>query len=174
MVLFSGNVLFAQPSQDETDETKDKTAILQFSLWNKVQIFDSDTSISLFRLNTVYGKNKNVSGLDIGFAGQAEGGFKGWQLNLINLVKENCAGLQTGLFNSSGDSKSVQIGIINTAKKSVGWQIGLINHSEDINGLQVGLLYNTAEVMKGLQIGFLNMHWKNEGIKFLPIINFSF
>lgn len=174
IILWMGNNLFAQPPQDEKNEVKDKVGAIQFSIWNKIQLLNPDTSIYLLRLNAVYGNNKNVYGLDMGFAGRVESNFKGWQLNLLNLVKEDCAGLQTGLYNSSGDSKSIQIGIINTAKKMVGWQIGIINHSDDINGLQVGLLYNTAEVMKGLQIGLFNMNWKGKPLTFLPIINFSF
>jgi long-subunit fatty acid transport protein len=173
------NTAIAQTSEDEGgSETQsaegDSIKAIQFAIWDKYQIFNTETSIGLFRLNLVYGHNKNVSFLDIGGFGRVSEDFTGLQLNLLNYVKGNAEGIQTGIYNSAGNAKNIQIGLLNSAEKSVGWQIGIINHAEDINGMQIGLLYNTADTFKGLQIGLFNMNWGGKTSRFFPIVNFSF
>jgi len=174
-ITFSINDLSAQEQDNENvTNSSSLNRIFQFSIWGKSQLFPKEASIKFFRLNTVYGHNKNGEGFDIGGFGRVDGNFSGWQMNLINIVDKEVLGFQTGIYNSAGTSKSIQIGVINTAKKSVGWQIGIINHAEEINGFQIGLLYNTVENLKGLQIGLINLNWSGKPITCMPIINFSF
>ncbi|MBT8387148.1 MAG: hypothetical protein KJO12_07020, partial [Ignavibacteria bacterium] len=67
---------------------------IQLSLFNPIQIFPESSSIAGFRFNLIYGKNANVTGLDLGLVNQTtgtqtgvqwgglnlnDGGFKGWQ-----------------------------------------------------------------------------------------------
>lgn len=166
------SISYASAQEQDSEDTKAGNKIFQLSLWGEKQLFPKESSIKLLRLNTIYGINKDGSGFDIGGYGKYEGNFSGWQMNLINITNREVKGLQTGLYNSAGTSKSIQIGIINTAKNSVGWQIGIINHAEFINGFQIALLYNTVENFKGLQIGLLNLNWSGEPISCMPIINF--
>jgi hypothetical protein len=163
-----------QSTEEDSSKAENQVKSVQFSLWGKYQLYNADTSITMFRLNTVYGFNKDVSGLDLGGFGRVSGKFTGWQNNIVNVVNGDLRGLQIGIYNESGDSKALQVGILNTSKKTVGWQIGIINHASDINGMQFGLLYNTADALKGLQIGLLNMNWSGKPITFLPIVNFAF
>ena len=174
-ITFSNNFILAQEKEEKENSDTDKIyRPFQFSLWKDIQLFKEESSITAFRLNTVYGYNKSGSGIDIGGYGRYTENFSGWQMNLFNVTDREMKGIQTGIYNSAGTSKSVQVGVINTAKSSVGWQIGIINHAEEINGFQIGLLYNTVENLKGLQIGLINLNWSEKHITCMPIINFVF
>ena len=116
---------FINNSYAQTDQEKDASEsqstegeslkIIQFAIWDKYQIFHPDTSIGMLRLNLMYGSNKDVSVLDMGGFGSVTGNFYGMQLNLVNYVKGDVKGFQTGLYNSAGNSKSIQIGLLNSA-----------------------------------------------------------
>lgn len=50
---------------------------LQLALFEPIQLFSADTSITGLRVNFIYGRNKSVEGVDIGLVGMAESSFTG-------------------------------------------------------------------------------------------------
>ena len=134
---------------------------IQVALFNPVQIFPENTSISGLRLNIIYGKNANVSGLDLGFVNQTTGNQTGIQWGGVNLTNGNFKGWQSAWINVSHSD-------------FLGLQTGLVNyHQGHFNGLQFSVV-NYAETIKGLQLGLVNII-KSGG--FLPVMvffNFDF
>jgi hypothetical protein len=117
---------------------------IQIALFNPVQIFNENTSITGLRISFIYGKNASVSGLDWGLINHTTSGvskgvqfglvaideadFIGWQANAVNITKGKFEGLQWGFFNSAGTVSGVQIGFVNyAANMTKGLQIGLVN-----------------------------------------------
>jgi len=134
---------------------------IQLSLFNPIQIFPENSSISGLRINLIYGKNANVTGLDLGLVNQTTGtqtgvqwgglnlndnGFKGWQLGFVNITKGSSLGLQTAAVNY---------------------------HLGHFNGLQFSIV-NYAATLKGLQIGLINVIGKGGFLPVFPIFNFDF
>lgn len=151
------------------------TEAFQLALFNPIQLRDESSSIFALRLNLIYGKNVSVTGLDLGLVnrctggtsvglqhglvGYVEGSFAGWQNNVIDIVKDQFTGLQSGLYNQMGSGAAVQYGAVNVA--------------ESISGLELGLV-NYTETMHGLQIGLINVIRQKEKLPVLPILNWSF
>jgi hypothetical protein len=117
---------------------------IQLSLFNPIQIFNENTSITGLRINLIYGKNAKVSGLDwglvneitsgvstgvqFGFVGIVDADYIGWQANAVNITKGRFQGLQWGIVNYAGTVSGVQIGLVNyAANMTKGLQIGLVN-----------------------------------------------
>jgi hypothetical protein len=120
---------------------------IQISLFNPVQIVPETKSVKGVRLNLIYGKNADVTGLDYGLVNQTTGNEGALQIGLVNLA-----------YNSTEDGHGVQ------------W--GWVNRSRNMRGLQVGLV-NFTETMHGVQVGVANIIQKGK-IPFLPIVNWSF
>lgn len=117
---------------------------------------------------------EGITGIDVGFWGKSLY-FEGLQLNLLrNDVKDTCAGLQAGIYNSVaiGDLTGVQLGLWNEAIAFRGLQAGIINVVGDGEGFQVGII-NRAETLQGYQIGLINVI-RDAEVKFLPILNIGF
>ena len=105
-----------------------ETHPVQLAVFEPVQIFSAEESISGLRLNLLYGRNDSVTGLDLGLVGVADSDFTGWQYNFgANITKGNFSGLQMGVVNYANSAKGVQLGLINYAVSLNGVQIGLIN-----------------------------------------------
>jgi hypothetical protein len=150
------------------------TKAFNFSLFDPVQIFDSDTSIKGFRLNLIYGVNQDMTGLDIGLGNHAKGNMSGVQIGLANIVGRDFKGWQTSLANVVlGSGAGLQIGVYNYGESFRGMQLAAVNHSKKFSGLAIGAV-NYTEVLNGLQIGVLNFNWRGEPLKFFPVFNFSF
>jgi len=98
------------------------TKAVNLSLFDPVQIFDSDTSIKGFRLNLVYDVNQNMTGLDIGLGNHAKGNMSGVQIGLANIVCNDFKGWQTSLANLVYGS-------------GVGLQVGVYNYGESFRGM---------------------------------------
>ncbi len=119
-------------------------------------------------------KQENVTGVDVGFWGRSEY-FEGFQLNLLrNDVKDSCAGVQCGVYNtvSRGDLVGFQIGFWNESLSHRGVQFGLVNVSGDTQGFQLGLI-NRSDTMYGFQFGLVNII-RDAEIQFMPIVNIGF
>jgi hypothetical protein len=157
LLVFLASTAWAQ-EEASTEGEESRTRSLQLSLFKPYQIHDPETSISGLRWNVIYGVNQDVSGLDVGIVNIAEGALKG---------------LQLGGFNEAKTARAWQLGLLNSAEESRGIQVGAINHATEMNGLQLGLLYNSADTLKGLQVGLFNFVW-NQKVFFLPIVNGSF
>jgi hypothetical protein len=149
--------------------------VFQLALFTPIQFRDESLSISLLRLNLIYGRNVSVQGLDLGLVnhctggtsvglqyglvGYNEGNFAGWQYHAVDVVKGRFVGLQSGMLNMMGNGEGVQWGLVNVATEVGGLQLGLVNYTQR---------------MYGLQIGIINVIRQKESLPILPVINWSF
>jgi hypothetical protein len=134
---------------------------IQVALVNPIQIVHESNSIQGLRLNLIYGKNKDVTGLDWGFinsttgnqvgiqwggVGITEGNFNGWQHNFVSITRGNFLGLQSGF---------------------VSYNAG------KVNGLQFSV-FNYAASLNGIQLGIINVIGEGGFLPVFPLFNFSF
>jgi hypothetical protein len=134
---------------------------VNIALFNPIQIFPEDNSITGVRLNLLYGKNAAVSGLDLGFVNHVgTGGFTGLEWGAVNICDGKLSGLQGGFLNLANQDVE-------------GFQYGWFNKGEHVSGVQLGLV-NMAESMKGLQVGLINMIKHGGQFPVFPIVNWSF
>jgi hypothetical protein len=154
-LLLLGSQAFAAP----TDVTH-----LGLGIVPPAQFPPSKFSVKGLRLSVLWGRNENVTGIDLGlignttkdsFTGSAVSGIfnlnegnttiMGVQLAGItnmNLYRTRIFGIQAALAANIGDTTDifgVQIGIYNRARTVYGVQIGLINFAKDLHGVQIGL-----------------------------------
>lgn len=187
----------AEPKEEEelwTEERVQESAFFQVSLFNPVQIFNEERDISGIRGSLLYGKNRNVRGLDLfnfgvarseNFSGLAvclyyciggnwvEKDAKGVQITEVNYVGNNAKGVQIAGVNYVGNNaKGFQLGSGNWVDNQFsGLQMGVINRGHEVRGVQVGGI-NYAYRMKGVQIGVINII-QTGILPFLPVINAS-
>ena len=150
------------------------TIPLQIGLWApNVQIVPDEINVAGLKLNLPYGGNKNITGIDLGFASTSEN-TSALQLNLIlNQASEQFSGVQAAIVNHAERSEWLSLGIVNiTGDRARGIQFGALNSTMEMRGLQVGLI-NYAELMTGVQIGLANII-KESPVFFFPFINFCF
>jgi hypothetical protein len=134
---------------------------IQLSLFNPIQIVPESESISGFRFNLIYGKNANVTGLDLGLVNQTTGIQNGVQFGGVNLTDGGVTGWQAGFVNISKGS-------------SVGLQTATVNyHQGHFNGLQFSIV-NYAATLKGLQLGLINIIGKGGFLPVFVLFNFDF
>ena len=134
---------------------------VNLALVTPIQIFKSSESIAGLRLNLIYGKNDNMTGLDIGLGNHATGKLQGIQWGAVNLAGQGGAGIQVGYVN------------VDKGGTFTGLQYGWYNETNQMVGLQLGLL-NWAQSANGLQIGLINVIRKGGWFPVFPIINGSF
>jgi hypothetical protein len=146
---------------------------IQVALFNPAQIVKEDKSVKGVRIDLLYGKNADVTGLDWGLVNQTTGNEGALQIGFVNLVDKDFTGWQDGGFNiTKGEFTGLQTGIYNSTEDMNGFAYGWVNRSRNMRGFQLGLV-NITETMHGLQIGVANMIQKGK-IPFLPIVNWSF
>ena len=148
-------------AQSKTNETQEIVRPLQLALIPPtLQIVPEEESISGFRLN-IYGRNKNVNGVDIGLMHEATGNYHGVEFGVLNFVHGDFVGLELG-------------GIYSETKQHIsGAQVGIVNHAGSISGIQIGLV-NFADDMTGFQFGLFNQISSKETLPVLPLINAKF
>ena len=85
---------------------------IQISIWDTVQLFDTETSIHGIRLTLLYGVNRDIHGVDWGMVhNKVNGDMIGWQSGFVNIVE--------------GETKGLQEGFVNIVKGNFGgWQSG--------------------------------------------------
>jgi hypothetical protein len=147
-------------------------ALFQASLWApEPQLVPATEDVRGVRLQ-VYGENRNVSGVDIGFAHSTTGDFVGFGglFTLFNHVGGTTTGVQWGVVNfTEGEVRGWQNGWfnINTAKVT-GLQMGLLNWNDtstaDLSGVQLGFV-NIAKHVHGIQFGFINYAVSLKGVQ---------
>jgi hypothetical protein len=169
VVLACVAATLAPAAASAQEEEGERARFFQFAFMNPLQVFDEDTSVTGFRLNTLLGVNNNVTGLDVAaVAGQATGNFRGLQLGPVIQVEEDCTGAQIAILGNSveGTLRGVQFaGLSAYASEGGGVQIaGGLARATTLTGFQLGLM-TYADEMKGLQIGLLNFNESG----FLPI-----
>ncbi|HEY8932521.1 MAG TPA: hypothetical protein VIM44_04325 [Rariglobus sp.] len=144
----------------------------QAALWApNLQLVSAQEDIKGVRLE-VYGENRNVTGLDIGFANSTTGNFTGLGglFTLYNHVGGTTTGVQWGAVNyTEGAVTGWQGGWINlNSAKVTGLQTGLINWNDiskaDFSGLQLALV-NTARHVYGVQLGLVNYADSLKGVQ---------
>lgn len=137
-----------------------------------LQLVSADSDVSGLRLS-LYGRNANMTGLDIGLIAQTTGDFKGIQWGLAGISEGDHTGLQWNTVSvTQGLMKGMQLGLVNSAESGEGIQWGGFNHSSNFEGLQVAFV-NYAETINGLQIGLINIIREGGLFPVLPIINFG-
>jgi hypothetical protein len=141
-------------------QTQEAVKPIQLALVPTIQLVPEEQSIQGVRLN-IYGKNKNMSGVDIGLMHETEQDFHGVGFGLVNIVHGEGRGLQFGGIYSEA-----------TARMS-GLQVGIVNRSNNMHGLQIGLA-NFADDMTGIQIGLWNEIKSKERWNVIPIFNAAF
>lgn len=134
---------------------------IQVSIFTPAQLVPEDNGIRGLRLNLIYGRNRSIQGIDIGFVNRLTSGqSRGLQTGLMGMVDTDFCGAQLNAFNfTDGNFK--------------GFQWGFVNYARNARGLQVGLA-NFAYSMRGVQIGLLNGIQEETLHPLLPIVNFSF
>jgi len=94
--------------------------------------------------------------------------MNGSMFSLANFDIEKGNGVFVALLGiSSKEMKGFSLSAFNDTEVLRGVQIGFVNKNADGKGLQVGLV-NKSKKMKGLQIGF----WNKNGKRTLPLLNF--
>lgn len=151
-----------------------ETRPVQLALWNPVQVFSDDDSISGIRLNLIYGVNQNLKGLDLGLVnhvrgdglgvqygliGYTEGDFTGWQNGFATITKGRFTGFQSSAYNQAGTGELFQWGIVNVG--------------DDVSGLQLGFI-NVTQNLYGLQVGLINVIQSKDTLPVFPIVNWKF
>jgi hypothetical protein len=133
---------------------------IQLALVPQFQLVHEDDSIQGLRLN-IYGRNRNVSGVDIGLAHEVTGDFKGVDFGILHITRGEGRGLQ---FNGIYSEATVRMS---------GLQVGMVNRSNNMHGIQIGLA-NFADDMTGFQFGLWNEIKNKEQWNVIPIINAAF
>ena len=151
-----------------------------------VQFPPGDFSVTGARVSALWGKHRDIYGIDIGILGNVtEQDFVGLGISgLFNLTRgqTTALGLQAaGIVNVNSNKTNVygaQIALglnVNHASASVtGLQLAAlanISSFTEIRGAQVAL-YNTAKKVYGLQIGLVNVTDSLHGIQ-IGLLNFN-
>lgn len=149
---------------------------VQLALFNPVQIFDENTSITGLRLNILYGKNARVSGVDLGLVNHITSGVsKGVQFGLVGIVEAGYMGWQDNAVNiTKGSFEGLQWGVVNYGGNTSGVQLGFVNYSASVSGVQFGFVNYAGNMKKGLQIGLINIIRQGGQFPFFPIVNWAF
>lgn len=147
---------------------------IQISLIAPVQLYPVETSIKGLRINLIYGKNESVAGLDIGLINEA-GSFKGLQYGAVGITESEFVGWQNHFVNiSNGSVQGAQTGLVNTSHETKGFQYGLVNHADMMNGVQLGIVNYARQMSRGLQVGFVNIITEGGRFPVFPVVNWSF
>jgi hypothetical protein len=111
---------------------------LQVAIWHPIQMVPDQWDVYGMRMNLIYGKNKNVWGVDVGVANTTEGPVRG---------------IQAGVINGPGDLDGIGVGGINSTRRVNGFQAGLFSVAEErVTGIQLSALFNQSPVVRGLQL----------------------
>ncbi|MDP8208405.1 MAG: hypothetical protein P9L92_17190 [Candidatus Electryonea clarkiae] len=134
---------------------------VQLSLFNPVQLFPEDDTITGIRLNLIYGKNASFTGIDWGMVNHTtQGKSLGYQQGMVGIADADFTGWQNNYFVNyvKGDFEGLQSGAFNYANYAHGLQLGIINYSGS---------------MKGVQLGFVNIIKQGGQFPIFPFVNWS-
>ena len=155
--------------------------------WVPGQIpMSSSSQINGLRVTLFYGDCLRLNGLDLAILGanRVREGLKGvsvasvferantaagLQLGFVNMVENEFAGVQFGMWDHAGHGYGTQWSVVNTAGYFGGLQLGLINCADQYDGLQLGL-FNWADDLDGLQLGLINVV-ADQTLCVLPFLN---
>ncbi|MGE4132158.1 MAG: hypothetical protein AB7F86_11010 [Bdellovibrionales bacterium] len=173
---------------------------VSFGIAPPVQFPPSDFTVTGVRVSALWGRHRNIYGIDIGGIGNiTDGDFTGLAIaggfNLthqttnaigmqaagfgnFNTNKATVTGIQLAGIINKNDAESavngVQFALVNMAEHTTirGLQVGVYNRAGSVYGLQLGLV-NRCDNLHGLQIGLINFHHKGTFVV-SPILNFGF
>jgi hypothetical protein len=137
----------------------------QVGIWDPIQLFRNERSVYGLGLNLIYGNNRNLVGLEVGFASNKRWMSAGLQVGaILNRVTGTARGLQVaGIINwVEGPFHGLQLSTINLGNGADGIQIGAANfnwrHGEEsrVAGLQAGVLSLNSGHFYGLHLGGLS------------------
>lgn len=136
----------------------------------------ADQTVKGVRLNLLYGKNTNMSGLDINILALGEtDNFKGVQLSPFwigaNKVNNSFTGVGLGAANIHlGQSTGVVLGFVNYTNDFTGLQWGAVNFNQKKSVINLGAVnFNQGESI--VDIGFVNYAEKTTFQ--LGVVNFT-
>lgn len=172
LTVASSLAISAHAQMDQAQMASAEPAVFQASLWApSPQLVPATDDVTGVRLQ-VYGENRNMRGVDIGFGHSTTGDFVGFGglFTLYNHVGGTTTGVQWGLVNfTEGEVIGWQSAVINISTAKVkGVQSGLINYNDmvtaDVSGVQLGFV-NTAKHIHGVQLGFINYAETLKGVQ---------
>lgn len=131
---------------------------VMISLLTPAQAPSPEWDVKGLRIDLLYGRCRDMYGLDVGLVNQTSGKQLGLAVGLVNYGETDVTGLQ--------------IGGVNIGERVKAFQIGVYNEADDISGIQIGLI-NHTRIMQGCQIGLINVI-ENNDLAFLPIFNCFF
>lgn len=180
-------------------ETHAALSPVSVSVAYPVQFPPSDFNITGVRASLLFGKHRDVYGLDLGVLGNiTDQDFVGIGISglfnvthgqtsallqlagitNINTNKVNIYGAQISALMNMNDAETsivgLQFALANLSPHTTinGFQIGLYNSAYNVRGFQIGLL-NFTENLHGMQIGLLNFN--HTGLFVVsPVINIGF
>ena len=182
-------------------EARSAISPLGVSILPPLQFPPSDFGVTGVRASVLWGKHRDLYGLDFGLIGNiTEQDFVGIGVSgLFNITKGNTyiIGLQFAGITNYNVQKTKVVGFqlaggmnFNIAESSVvgvqlaplgniashttiyGLQVGLYNSAREVYGLQIGLI-NRTDNLHGIQIGLLNFNHSGTFVV-SPIINVGF
>lgn len=177
-------------AQEQAEPAKPVSVLL--SVYDPVQTSPSSVDVHGLELGLLWDASTNVRGMElagggnvvygdligaqlaIGFNWIEKGGYGVMGAIGFNRAGESFGGVQWayGANICHGDFYGFQDACSNYANVMHGVQVGFVNMSHDCHGLQVGII-NTAEKMEGVQVGILNFI-KESSLPFFPIVNAYF
>jgi len=165
--------LAACASQEESTDSSRWTP-LELALWDDsgLQMVGTDASVYGLRLSA-NGSNKDVYGVDLGWANHAEGSAGPLQVGIVNKAKGTFGGIQAGVTCVAQTLYGIQVGAIGIADV-YGIQVAFGNafSATSVSGVQLGFL-NTVSDAHGIQLsGWANAaEGRMNGIQAAPLMN---
>jgi hypothetical protein len=151
-------------------------APIQLSVFPPIQITDEAESIRGVRLSLLFGRNTNVSGIDLALiANQTTGDQKGLQYGLVGLVDGDFSGLQWNFVNvTQGEMYGVQLGLVNVTGTARAFSWGGVNYATgNYKGLQLALVNYAQSMAGGVQVGLINIIKEGGMFPVFPIVNWG-
>ncbi len=173
---------------------------LSVGLFPPVQFPPSDFSVTGIRASLLWGRHRDVYGIDVGLLGNITDqsftgigvsglfnathgttnviGLQAAGLANFNTNKTSVYGVQFATLLNKNDAESslsgVALSLVNLSPNMnvYGAQIGIYNKARAVYGFQIGLV-NDCTDLHGLQIGLVNFH-TNGLFVVAPILNFGF
>jgi hypothetical protein len=146
---------------------------ISVGLFPPAQIVPEDESVRGVRLSLIYGKNVDVSGLDLGLANHTTRNFLGAQFGAVGISDGDVEGWQSNWVNvTRGQMQGLQDGVVSITETGRGVQFSGYNQAQNFRGLQLGIV-NYAGYLSGIQIGLINIIRDNGQFPVFPIVNWG-
>jgi hypothetical protein len=151
---------------------------VQLALWPpSLELIPEQESVRGLRLD-LYGRNVDMTGLDLGIANHTTGDFRGFGAGLVNLVDGNMRGVQWSYYGYQrvgGSAYGWSSGIVSRVlEDSVGLQEAAVSMTyRDFTGVQASLIYSyVGEEITGAQFGLVNKASSVHGVQ-LGLVNLT-